>query len=195
MGGKWTRSDVIAAASLIVAVVFWIIDNSGMIFNIVGPNWHLIQPFAIFAVGVLVGFAISNARNSRKESKLKKTADNAKKPQEARSPSGKLNTNMAAADCLPSGAVAAAVAAFDSRLPIELGRYEESVRKSIQDKDGVFVLDRFRFNGCPGKETGRFGLSKEWRGFMDDAEVLKRMRERAERWYASQERGIEWRTI
>lgn len=123
------------------------------------------------------------------------TKESVEKPEEARAPSGKLNTNMSAVGTLPPATVAAAVAAFDSRSPIELGRYEEAVRESIASKDGIFALDLLWFNGCPGEETGKFALAKEWRGFMDDADVLNAMRERAERWEASQEKGPEWQEI
>lgn len=72
MKEKWTRSDSWAAASLVVAVAFGIADHSGAILGALGPAWHIVQPFAVFAVGALVGFAVSNAINHRKIAVLSK---------------------------------------------------------------------------------------------------------------------------
>lgn len=66
MREKWTRGDFLAAASLAVAVSFGLADHSGAILEALGPVWHTVQPFVIFAVGVFVGFAVSNAINHRK---------------------------------------------------------------------------------------------------------------------------------
>lgn len=126
-------------------------------------------------------------------SELKRSLEKIAAPQEVRSPSGKLNANMAAIDYLPYEAVAAAVDAFDNGGTMELGDYEGCVRKSIDNGDGLFTLNRFFFMGYHGDETGDFSLTQKWMTFMDDTKVIARMREIASKWKAS--KPLEWQEI
>lgn len=66
MKEKWTRSDVIALASLVFMVVFEIVDHMGLIMDLVGPLWTVAQPFVVFALGAVFGFALSSSIRARK---------------------------------------------------------------------------------------------------------------------------------
>lgn len=122
----------------------------------------------------------------RIRSEYEKQLAELRKPDEVRTPSGRLNVNLAAIRCTDHGIIAAAVAAFDDeRHIIPLGKYEKAVRKSISNHDGVFVLAKTAFCGMPGDEDGHFHLTREWLKGMDDREIIDTMRSIAEKWEAA----------
>ena len=122
----------------------------------------------------------------RIRSEYEKQLAELRKPDEARTPSGRLNVNLAAIRCTDHGIIAAAVAAFDDeRHIIPLGKYEKAVRKSINNRDGMFVLSKTAFCGMPGDEDGRFYLTQTWFKGMDDHEIIDAMRSIAEKWEAA----------
>lgn len=96
---------------------------------------------------------------------------------QVRAPSGKYYCNMRAVRQLRTETIEAMLDAFDSNEPVPFGCHERAVRRSIEGKEGIFVVDTFVFGGAStGKETGRYKIAKEWRDFMDDADVLAEMR-------------------
>ena len=122
----------------------------------------------------------------RIRSEYEKQLAELRKPDEARTPSGRLNVNLAAIRCTDHGIIAAAVAAFDDeRHIIPLGKYEKAVRKSINNRDGIFALSKTAFCGMPGDEDGRFYLTQTWFKGMDDHEIIDAMRSIAEKWEAA----------
>lgn len=131
-----------------------------------------------------------NAEHAREigriRSEYEKQLAELRKPDEARTSSGRLNVNLAAIRCTDHGIIAAAVAAFDDeRHIIPLGKYEKAVRKSINNRDGMFVLSKTAFCGMPGDEDGHFHLTQEWLKGMDDREIIDAMRSIAEKWEAA----------
>lgn len=97
--------------------------------------------------------------------------------EQVRTPSGKLCRNMTAVRQLPTETIEAMLDAFDHGGVCELAEHEKWVRSSIKSGDGVFYLDTLHFMGqSTGEETGRYWLTNEWRGFMDDADVIAGMR-------------------
>lgn len=122
----------------------------------------------------------------RIRSEYEKQLSELRRPDEVRTPSGRLNVNLAAIRCTDHGIIAAAVAAFDDeRHIIPLGKYEKAVRKSINNRDGMFVLSKTAFCGMPGDEDGRFYLTQTWFKGMDDHEIIDAMRSIAEKWEAA----------
>lgn len=100
------------------------------------------------------------------------------KPDQVRTPSGKLCCNMTAVKTLPTETIEAMLDAYDHGGIAELGSHEKLVRSSIKKSDGIFYLDTFHFNGqSTGVETGRYVITRAWRDFMDDSNVLAQMRE------------------
>lgn len=98
--------------------------------------------------------------------------------EQVRTPSGRLCRNMTAVRQLPTETIEAMLDAFDHGGVCELAEHEKWVRSSIKSGDGVFYLDTLHFMGqSTGEETGRYWLTNEWRGFMDDANVIAGMRD------------------
>lgn len=98
--------------------------------------------------------------------------------EQVRTPSGKLCCNMTAVRQLPTETIEAMLDAFDHGGGMDFGPHEAAVRKSVKNGDGVFYLDTLHFMGqSTGEETGRYWLTNEWRGFMDDANVIAGMRD------------------
>lgn len=65
-------------------------------------------------------------------------------------------------------------------LPLDDSRW--AVKRSIDNHDGVFYEVEFMFGGSPtGKKTGDFALTKRWSEYVSDVEVLKAIKEIAER--------------
>ena len=146
--------------------------------------------FTSLLVGVTIGAFVTIGIKSRDVKKLEQRYEAElaalRKPEEARAPSGRLNVNLAAIRCTDHGIIAAAVAAFDDeRHIIPLGKYEKAVRKSINNRDGMFVLSKTAFCGMPGDEDGRFYLTQTWFKGMDDHEIIDAMRSIAEKWEAA----------
>lgn len=99
------------------------------------------------------------------------------RPEQVRTPSGKLCCNMTAVRTLPTETIEAMLDAYDHGGIAELGNHEKLVRSSIKKSDGIFYLDTFHFNGqSTGVETGRYVITRAWHDFMDDSDVLAEMR-------------------
>lgn len=98
-------------------------------------------------------------------------------PDQTRTPSGKLCTNMAAVKTLPTETIEAMLDAFDNGGGMRFEGHERAVRESVKRGDGIFVIGRMYFMGYQGEENGTFSLTKEWRDFMDDHKVIAEIRE------------------
>lgn len=191
---------VIGLASLAVGAYGVYLDHPKDISE--GISYFLVhsQPFIMFLLGCFIGYCYGRMRerSSQAAASIAPTfkSDGICADEPVRTPSGALCRNMSAVRTLPDGAIAAAVAAFDSKEPVEINRYQKWVNKSVESGDGVFVLDTYYFNGVStGKKTGSFHLSKEWAAFMDDVRVIARMRDIAARWESSQSKALEWETL
>lgn len=159
-------------------------------FFMTNPSAVATWTFTSFLVGVTTGafvtICIKNRELKRLEQRHEAELAALRKPDEARAPSGRLNVNLAAVRCTDHAIIAAAVAAYDDeRHVIPLGKYEKAVRKSINNRDGVFVLSKTAFCGMPGDEDGRFYLTPKWLKGMDDREIIDAMRSIAEKWEAA----------
>lgn len=111
------------------------------------------------------------------ENRISELASSQAKPEQVRTPSGRLCVNMTAVRTLPTETVEAMLDAFDHGGVAELAAHEKWVRSSIKSKDGIFYLDTLFFMGqSTGEQTGRYRIADEWRRFMDDPYVLSEMR-------------------
>lgn len=202
---KWTRDQKLSLLSIALMVLFEALSHLNVLPGVFGPVYEIVRPFVPFPLGIAVGWLAcrslyaskirnmetTNAAEHAKEierirSEYEKQLAELRKPDEVRTPSGRLNVNLAAIRCTDHGIIAAAVAAFDDeRHIIPLGKYEKAVRKSINNRDGMFVLSKTAFCGMPGDEDGRFYLTQTWFKGMDDHEIIDAMRSIAEKWEAA----------
>lgn len=202
---KWTRDQKLSLLSVAMMVFFEVLDHLNVLSGVFGPAYEIVRPFVPFPLGIAVGWlacrslytgkirdmettsAAEQAREiERIRSEYEKQLAELRKPDDAHTPSGRLNVNLAAIRCTDHGIIAAAVAAFDDeRHIIPLGKYEKAVRKSINNRDGMFVLSKTAFCGMPGDEDGRFYLTQTWFKGMDDHEIIDAMRSIAEKWEAA----------
>lgn len=202
---RWTRDQKLSLLSVAMMVFFEVLDHLNVLPGVFGPVYEIVRPFVPFPLGIAVGWlacrslytgkirnmeTASAAEQAREIERIRleyeKQLAELRKPDEARTPSGRLNVNLAAIRCTDHGIIAAAVAAFDDeRHIIPLGKYEKAVRKSINNRDGMFVLSKTAFCGMPGDEDGRFYLTQTWFKGMDDHEIIDAMRSIAEKWEAA----------
>lgn len=202
---KWTRDQKLSLLSIALMVFFEVLNHLNVLSGVFGPVYEIVRPFVPFPLGIAVGWLAcrslytgkirdmetTSAAEQAKEierirSEYEKQLAELRRPDEVRTPSGRLNVNLAAIRCTDHAIIAAAVAAFDDeRHIIPLGKYEKAVRKSIGNRDGIFSLSKTAFCGMPGDEDGRFHLTQKWLKGMDDREIIDAMRSISEKWEAS----------
>ncbi len=170
MDSKWTRSEKLAAASIIVAVVFGIAENSGAILSVVGPSWPAFQPFAIFGVGLFVCFAILRAiaelRNRPTQEQMAEAL--AVKDTEIVEPSPKALLNL-------SPIIAQTMLELCEKETLPFGKAHNSVVKSIVNEEGYFERPTMMFSGHR-RPSDIYRLTPKWRAFLADEKNMETLR-------------------